>query len=104
MSENLIEAFLFPIPNLDYTTSTGKRKLRSIIAMKKIAPYYKLYLSPESSKRKIISHYTLNTEDANLSSKRRNIVKTNYRVIEKIPNIAGNMLFIYATQASHRKM
>lgn len=102
MSEKLVETFLFPIPNLDYTSSSGKRKLRSIVAMKKIAPYYKLYLSQESSKRKIISHYSLNTED--VDTKMKNVVKTNYRVIERISNIAGNVLFIYATQASHRKI
>lgn len=104
VADKLIEAYLFPISNLDYSSPAGRRKLRSIMALGKIAPYYKLYLSADSANKKIISHYTINTEESRPPFKKGAIVKTNYRVIERISNTGGNLLFIYATQASHRKL
>lgn len=104
MSEKLIEVFLFPIPNRDYSSRAGRRTLRSITTLKKFSPYYKLYLSKDYVKKRFIPHYTINTEQYRPPFKKGVIVKTNYRVIERIPNSTGTVIFVYATQASQRKI
>jgi len=104
MTKGFVRTFLFPIPIMNYNSTVGKNRLETIKSRGKNAPYYELSLSSETSKKRIIPHYTINVDFSPPPFKKGSIIRTNYRVIEKMEDSNSGILYIYAIQASRKKI